>query len=95
MVKTGHNYLIGGWTNPFEFFFVKMGSSSPNRGENKKLFETTTQIKSRSCQKLQLPRRTSNSSGGGHGLKKSPDLMQKSTPVLQKNGEPKWKTFVL
>ena len=34
--------LGGGWTNPFETYEVKMGSSSPNKGENQKWFETTT-----------------------------------------------------
>ena len=29
---------VGGWTNPLEKILVKMGSSSPNRGENKKIF---------------------------------------------------------
>ncbi len=34
--------LVGGF-NPFEkYATVKMGSSSPNRGENSKIFETTT-----------------------------------------------------
>ena len=34
--KVGWGFLVGGWTNPFEKILVKMGSSSPNKGENKK-----------------------------------------------------------
>ena len=34
--------LVGGWTNPFEKYARQIGSFSPNRGEHKKLFQTTT-----------------------------------------------------
>ena len=34
--------LVGGWTNLFaKNMLVKMGSSSPNKGENKNILETT------------------------------------------------------
>jgi len=35
-------YLVGDEPTPLKDMLVKMGSSSPSRGENKKIFETTT-----------------------------------------------------
>ena len=34
-------YLVGGWTNPFEKYARQIGPFPQNRGDNKKIFETT------------------------------------------------------
>ena len=34
-----NDYLVTSWTNPFGKIWVKMGSSSPNRGEQLKILE--------------------------------------------------------
>ena len=42
-----HSYRVGGFNmfNPFEkYLLIKFGIISPSRGENKKLFETTTLV---------------------------------------------------
>ena len=46
MSQIGQNYLVGGWTNPSEKYQSKW-ESSPNRGENQKIVETTTQLSTR------------------------------------------------
>ena len=40
--KINNCCLVGGWTNPFWKILVKLGSSSPNRGENKKQLKPPT-----------------------------------------------------